>query len=59
MNEVPFLSFRKTQEALDCSRTFLYNLIDEEKLKPKYIGRKPYFMISDIVSILKDTPTKE
>ncbi len=47
----PFLSFKQTQELLDCSRSFIYGLINSDKLKPKYIGRKPYFMMHDLVSL--------
>jgi hypothetical protein len=53
---LPFISLSKAQEALDCSRSFLYNLIDEGKLKPKYIGRKPYLMIDNIISIMQEKP---
>jgi predicted DNA-binding transcriptional regulator AlpA len=53
---VPFLSFEKTREALDCSRSFMYNLINDGTLKPKYLGKKPYFMIEDIVAAMTEKP---
>jgi hypothetical protein len=52
--QVPFLSFAKAQEALDCSRSFLYGLIDKGKIKPKYLGKKPYFLIDDILSAMTE-----
>ncbi|GAL84248.1 hypothetical protein MYP_1476 [Sporocytophaga myxococcoides] len=56
--EVPFLSFSETQKALDCSKTFMYTLIDKGELKPKYLGAKPYFLINDILGAMKDAPEK-
>ncbi|MBO9699933.1 MAG: helix-turn-helix domain-containing protein [Sporocytophaga sp.] len=55
---IPFLSFRETQKALDCSRSFMYLLIDKGELKPKYLGKKPYFLINDILSAMKDAEEK-
>jgi hypothetical protein len=51
---VPFLSFDKTQEALDCSRSFLYSLIEDKIITPKYIKRKPYFLIEDIMKAMTE-----
>ena len=51
-NTVPFLSLNQTIKALDCSRHFIYTLINEGKIKPKHINRKPYFMIEDIINLL-------
>ncbi|MDF2457466.1 MAG: hypothetical protein K0R51_3459 [Cytophagaceae bacterium] len=49
---LPFLSFNKTMEALDCSRSFMYQLIDEGRLKPRYLKRKPYFIIEEIIAAM-------
>jgi len=46
---LPFLSFSDTMEALDCSKSFLTNLVNSGKVKPKYLNSKPYFFIQDIV----------
>jgi predicted DNA-binding transcriptional regulator AlpA len=54
--QTPFLSFEKTKEALDCSRSFMYKLIDQGKLKPKYLGKKPYFIISEIMELMEERP---
>ena len=56
INQLPFLSFDKTRIALDCSRSFIYKLIDQGKLKPRYIGRKPYFMVENILQIMEERP---
>jgi hypothetical protein len=53
---LPFISLAKAQEALDCSRSFLYKLIDEGKLKPRYLGKKPYLMIANILEIMTEKP---
>lgn len=53
---LPFISLSKAQSALDCSRSFLYKLIDEGKLKPKYLGKKPYLMIANILEIMTEKP---
>jgi len=56
IKNVPFLSFRETQIALDCSRGFVYGLIDKRKLTPKYIGSRPYFMVDEIIDCMADEP---
>ncbi|MBO9699261.1 MAG: hypothetical protein J7604_03575 [Sporocytophaga sp.] len=56
---VPFWSINKTIEMLDCSKTFLYDLIREGKLKPKYLGRKPYFMISNILEVMTEKESEK
>ena len=53
---LPFISLSKAQSALDCSRSFLYKLIDEGKLKPKYLGKKRYLMIANILEIMTEKP---
>ncbi len=53
-NVLPFLSLSQTMKALDCSRSFLYSLIYDGTLKPKHIGKKPYFMVKDIVGLLEE-----
>ena len=53
---LPFISLSKAQAALDCSRSFLYKLIDEGKLRPKYLGKKPYIMITNILEIMTEKP---
>ena len=53
-NVLPFLSLAKTMKALDCSRSFLYSLIYNGTLKPKHIGKKPYFLVEDIVGLLEE-----
>jgi hypothetical protein len=55
---LPFLSFSDTMEALDCSKSFLYTLIDQGKVKPKYLNSKPYFFIQDIVKAFEEQKTK-
>jgi len=55
---LPFLSFSDTLEALDCSKSFLTNLVSSGKLKPKYLNSKPYFFIQDIVKAFEDHKTK-
>lgn len=49
--ELPFLSFKKTQALLDCSRSFLYSQIKSGNIQPKYIGRKPYFLKEDLLRL--------
>ena len=51
---LPFLSLHQTLTALDCSRSFLYSLIDKGALKPRHIGRKPYFLASEILDLLDE-----
>jgi len=51
---LPFLSLYQTLTALDCSRSFLYSLIDKGALKPRYVGKKPYFMAKDILNLLEE-----
>lgn len=53
-NVLPFLSLAQTMKALDCSRSFLYTLIYNGTLKPRHIGKKPYFMVKDIVALLEE-----
>ena len=53
-HQAPFLSLRKTKEALDCSRSFVYGLINKGALKPKYIGKKPYFTVENILNIMEE-----
>jgi predicted DNA-binding transcriptional regulator AlpA len=51
---IPFLSFEETVKALDCSRSFVYSLIEQGILTPKYIKTKPYFIIEDIMKAMKE-----
>jgi len=51
---LPFISLAQTMKALDCSRSFLYSLIYNGTLKPKYIGKKPYFMVEDIIELIEE-----
>lgn len=51
---VPFLSFDQTQKALDCSRSFLYSLVEDKIITPRYIKRKPYFLIEDIMKAMTE-----
>ncbi len=53
-NVLPFLSLSQTMKSLDCSRSFLYSLIYNGTLTPKHIGKKPYFMVEDIVALLEE-----
>jgi hypothetical protein len=53
-----FLSFNETVSALDCSKGFLYKLIERKIITPKYILRKPYFSIKEIEAAMTPTPTK-
>jgi len=50
------LSFKGTQVALDCSRSFIYALIERGILTPHYIlgSRKPYFSIKEIEAALSN-----
>lgn len=52
----PYLSFSKTQEALDCSRNHIYNLIERGILTPKFLGKKPYFSVSEMIAALSEKP---
>lgn len=53
---VPFVSLAQAVVLLDCSRSFIYGLINEGKLKPKYIGAKPYIMMDNILEIMTEKP---
>ncbi len=53
---LPFLSLYQTITALDCSRSFLYSLIDKGLLTPRHVGKKPYFMAKDIMNLLEESP---
>lgn len=58
--ELGFLSFKKTQEALDASKFLIYSLIKKGIIMPYYFhfdesgkGKgKPYFRIADLVKSL-------
>jgi len=54
--QIPFISILHAQSVMDCSRSFIYKLIDEGKLRPKYIGKKPYLMIENILEIMTEKP---
>jgi hypothetical protein len=52
----PILSIEDVKQLLDCSRTNIYNLIDEEIIIPHYFpGKKkrPYFLLDQILGALK------
>ena len=59
-NQFGFLSFKKTEEALDASKFFIYSLVKKRIIEPYYFefdengkGKgKPYFRISDLVKSL-------
>ncbi len=53
-SNIPFLSLKKTQIALDCSKQHIQNLVKRGILKPKYIGCKTYFILQDIVDSLSN-----
>ncbi|MBX9853720.1 MAG: hypothetical protein K2X86_18405 [Cytophagaceae bacterium] len=40
------------------SRSFLYSLIDKGVLKPHYLGRKPFFYVSEINKAMKQGTDK-
>jgi YHS domain-containing protein len=50
------LSVRNTLEYLDCSKSHLYYLIRSGKIKPKYLGKKPYFSVSQIQEAMSEHP---
>lgn len=52
LRSMPFLSLKQTVKALDCSRKWLHDLTKSGKLKARYIGRKPYFLVKDICDLL-------
>ncbi|HYG38505.1 MAG TPA: hypothetical protein VD908_07805 [Cytophagales bacterium] len=54
---VPFLSFEQTVKALDCSRSFVYDLISEKIIVPRYIKKKPYFLIEDLLKAMSERQT--
>jgi len=47
-NDLGFLSIKESQEALDCSRGFLYQLAREGKLKRLKINSKVYFRVEEL-----------
>ncbi|WP_156140381.1 hypothetical protein [Sporocytophaga myxococcoides] len=46
----------ETQKALSCSRTFIEKQIKLGRLKPKYLGKKCYFLIDEVVLAMTDQP---
>jgi len=53
-NELGVLSFKRTKELLDCSQNFIYKLISEGKINPRYIYKKPYFSIRELRDLLNE-----
>jgi len=55
------LSFKATMAALDCSRSFVYSLIDKGILTPFYIegSRKPYFDLNQIEAAMKSSSIEQ
>ena len=52
----PVLSIDDVMQLLDCSRSNIYNLIDEEIIIPHYFPNKkkrPYFLLDQILGALK------
>jgi hypothetical protein len=49
----PFIGLRDTLKKLDCSKSFLYSLIREGYVKPRYLKGKPYFLVDELMEAMK------
>jgi excisionase family DNA binding protein len=49
-----FLTVGETQAYLGSSRQFIYNLVEQERLDIKKVGRRSYFETSQVEGLFKD-----
>jgi hypothetical protein len=47
-NAIGYLTMKNTCQTLQCSPTFIYGLVKEKVLTPKYLGTRPYFSVDEI-----------
>ena len=53
-----YLSMTDTIKALDCSRSFIYKLMEKKIITPKYLLKKPYFSIQEIENAMTPQSAK-
>ncbi|GAL84250.1 hypothetical protein MYP_1478 [Sporocytophaga myxococcoides] len=56
---IPFITFKKLQKDLDCSESFIYTQIKFGRLKPRYLGRRCYFMVHEVIHAMRDIPYED
>lgn len=56
MEAKKILSQKQAITFFDCSRTHLHRLEKAGKIKPKYLGRKPYYNIDEVEKAMTEEP---
>lgn len=57
-SRLPLISLKRLMKDLDISKTKIYQLIDSGRLEAKYIDRKIFFLVGDIVKLAKSKTPK-
>jgi hypothetical protein len=50
-----YIAFNHAMQKLDCSKHFLYKLMNEGKIRKSKVGKKCYLRVDDIEKILQDS----
>jgi len=54
MNKLNYISLNEALRQLDCSKFFIYKLINSGKLTKKKIGKKTFLLVDELNSLLEE-----